>query len=105
MSFILVIHEGYTEDIISTISDKPNEQIGGVVTGRGAPLWTELLLSYTRGSSQKGSCCLTFALHLPSREYPGSRLHSLQQWEEQGYSTTKGQACWVALGDIMDEAN
>lgn len=36
MSFILVIHEGYTEDIISTISDKPNEQIRGVVTGRGA---------------------------------------------------------------------
>lgn len=101
MSFILVIHEGYTEDIISTISDKPNEQIGGVVTGRGGPFVDRA----TRDSSQKGSCCLTFALHLPSREYPGSRLHSLQQWEEQGYSTTKGQACWVALGDIMDEAN
>lgn len=35
MSFILVIHEGYTEDIVSTISDKPNEQIRGTVTGRG----------------------------------------------------------------------
>lgn len=35
MSFIFVIHEGYTEDIVSTISDKPNEQIRDAVTGRG----------------------------------------------------------------------
>lgn len=105
MSFILVIHEGYTEDTVSTISDKPNEQIRGAVTGRGEGLWIRLLLSYTRDSSQKGSCCLTFALHIPSWEYPGNRLHSLQQWEEQGYTTGKEQLCWMALGDIMEEAS
>lgn len=40
--------EGYSEDVISTIADKPNVQMQGMVTGAVDPLWMRLLWSGTR---------------------------------------------------------